>query len=155
MTNSPDTEPPRAKTMKERGLTMSHVADEFGVHVDTLRKRLRFAGIAFETATLGQVAGALHDEAARERARYTQAKADAVALDNEMRRAELISPQDANILNRRAAALMRKVIEAAGVKYAISAEDLATVLEAVDELAKIDFTDPRTLEQTLGGANED
>lgn len=119
--------------------TIDRASREFGPNPRTIQGRLTRAGIAPDENgryTTKQICAAVFGDTDGEKLRKLKEEADSVALDNARIRGELISVEDAVLLNRRVAFAIRQKILA----LPLPVEKRNDLLHEIQRLADVDFT---------------
>ena len=120
--------------------TLFRAAQEFGLHRDTLKKRLLGAGLSPDedrVYSTRQICTAIYGDSHSEKTRLSKEQADKTALDNAERRKELIRVDDAlEIVQRFCYAIRQKVVAAN-----LSDEEKNRILKEIQRLAECDVTE--------------
>lgn len=120
--------------------TLFRAAQEFGLHRDTLKKRLLAVGVAPNEAgffSTQQICAAVYGDYQGEKTRLAKEQADKTALDNAERRRELIRVEDALEIVQRFCYAVRQKFLATN----LSDEEKNAVLKEIQRLADCDVTE--------------
>jgi phage terminase Nu1 subunit (DNA packaging protein) len=120
--------------------TLFRAAQEFGLHRDTLKKRLLAVAAAPSEAgfySTQQICAAVYGDYQSEKTRLAKEQADKTALDNAERRRELIRVEDAlEIVQRFCYAVRQKFLATK-----LSEEEKNAVLKEIQRLADCDVSE--------------
>jgi phage terminase Nu1 subunit (DNA packaging protein) len=120
--------------------TLFRAAQEFGLHRDTLKKRLLAVGASPNDAggfSTQQICAAVYGDYQGEKTRLAKEQADKTALDNAERRRELIRVEDAlEIVQRFCYAVRQKFLATK-----LSDEEKNSVLKEIQRLADCDVSE--------------
>lgn len=122
--------------------SLHRAAQEFGLHRNTLKKRLLVAGLDYDdngAYTTSQICAAVFGDAQSARTRLANEQADKIALENAESRKILIPVSDALSIVERYCGAIRSKIMASDMSEAGKKK----VLAEIQRLADVDFRDEK------------